>query len=359
MYFTKLDLSQGFHQLRLTEKDRAKSAITTRYGNLEWTVASFGMSNVPSVFSRVRVGNVLWEYQDDFVINFMDDILIYSPGFDSHIKHIQKVLSKLVEASLYANPEKCTWCATSVFYLGHEISKEGIRVSKEKINSVSQWPTPCNVKDLRSFLGLASYYYRKFVRQFAFIAEPLTKLLQKEAKWTWSHNTQRNSFRELKQRLTTTPVLLFPDFNLRFTIGCERTSLSAAQRGAFRHRPPTLGASSSSSFTIQTDSSAYAIGGLLLQDQGNGLQPIAHNYESRKMIPAETRYPVHEQELLAILFCCKKWRHYILNNRTEITTDHAPLKHIQTQPDTCLNDKQGGWISWRNMTLTLSLYPEN
>ena len=133
-YFTKLNLSQGFHQLRLTKEDRAKSAITTRYGNFEWTVASFGMTNVPSVFSRV-VGNVLWDYQDKFVINFLDDILIYSPDFESHMEHIQQVLHKLKEASLYANPEKCTWCATSVFYLGHEISSEGIRVSKEKITS--------------------------------------------------------------------------------------------------------------------------------------------------------------------------------------------------------------------------------
>ena len=127
---------------------------------------------------------------------------------------------------------------------------------------------------------------------------------------TWSKNTQHAAFRELKKRLTSTPVLLFPDFDL--------------------------------GFTIQTDSSGYAIGGVLLQDQGNGLQPIA--YESRKMIPAETRYPVHEQELLAILFCCKKWRHYILNNRTNITTDHAPLKHLQTQPH--LSARQARWLDF-------------
>ena len=141
------------------------------------------------------------------------------------------------------------------------------------------------MKELRSFLGLASYY-RKFVKQFAFIAQPLTDLLQKDVKWTWSKNKQQAAFRELKSRLTTTPVLLFPDFDL--------------------------------GFTIQTDSSGYAIGGVLLQDQGNGLQPIA--YESRKMIPAETRYPVHEQELLAILFCCKKWRHYILSLTIGLTS---------------------------------------
>ena len=307
-YFTKLDLSQGFHQLLLSKEDREKSAITTRYGNFEWTVASFGMTNVPAVFSRV-VGSVLWEFQDDFVINFMDDILIYSQDFDTHISHIQKVLTKLNDAQLYANPEKCTWCATSAFYLGHEISAEGIRVSKEKIQSITSWPTPKNVKELRSFLGLASYY-RKFVKNFAFIAEPLTKLLAKDQKWAWSKNSQHSAFRELQKQLTEAPVLLFPDFDLPFT--------------------------------LQTDSSGYAIGGVLLQDQGHGLQPVA--YESRKMIPAETRYPVHEQELLAILFCCKKWRHYILNNNTEVVTDHAPLKYIHSQPN--ISSRQARWLDF-------------
>jgi transposase InsO family protein len=307
-YFTKLDLSQGFHQLRLSEEDRAKSAITTRYGNYEWTVASFGMANVPSVFSRV-VGDVLWEFQDVFVINFMDDILIYSSDFNSHMKHIQQVLSKLKDAQLYANPVKCTWCATSVFYLGHEISSEGIRVSKEKIASVVQWPSPKNVKELRSFLGLASYY-RKFVKGFAFIAEPLTKLLAKDQKWVWNNN-QVTAFQKLKKSLTEAPVLVFPNFELPFTIAPDC-------------------------------SSGYAIGGVLLQDQGAGLQPIA--YESRKMIPAERNYPVHEQELLAILNCCKKWRHYIVNSRTDITTDHAPLKYLETQPN--VSARQARWLDF-------------
>ena len=306
-YYTKIDLSQGFHQLRLSEDDRKKSAITTRYGNFEWTVAAFGMANVPSVFSRV-VGDVLWEYQDNFVINFMDDILIYSPDFDSHIEHLTKVLNKLEEAQLYANPDKCTWFATSVHYLGHEISQEGVRVSKEKIRAIQEWPTPVNVKQLRSFLGLASFY-RKHIKNFAFIANPLHTLLKKDEKWKWSTD-HKKAFSTLKDCLSSAPVLIFPDF--------------------------------SKPFTIQPDSSGYAIGGVLLQDQGKGLQPVA--YESRKMIPAERNYPVHEQELLAILHCCKKWRHYILNQPTDIMTDHAPLRFLQTQPN--LSARQARWLDF-------------
>ena len=306
-YFTKIDLSQGFHQLRLSDDDRAKSAITTRYGNFEWTVAAFGMSNVPSVFSRV-VGDVLWEYQDKFVINFMDDILIYSPDFDSHVHHISMVLDKLKSAQLYANPDKCTWFATSVHYLGHEISEEVIRVSKEKVKAIMEWPRPESIKELRSFLGLASFY-RKHIKGFAFIAEPLHNLLKKDTKWVWKGD-HKQAFNTLKKCLSEAPVLLFPDFNLPFTI-CP-------------------------------DSSGYAIGGVLMQDHGNGLQPIC--YESRKMIPAERNYPVHEQELLAILHCCKKWRHYILNQTTNVATDHAPLKFLQTQPN--LSARQVRWLDF-------------
>ena len=157
-YFTKLDLSQGFHQLRLTPKDRAKSAITTRYGNFEWTVASLGMSNVPSVFSRV-LGNVLWDYQDKFVINFMDDILIYSPDCESHVEHVQQVLNKLKEASLYANPENVLGVLQVSFIWGMKSQMKEFESQKRKsAHTITNWPTPQNVKELRSFLGLASYY---------------------------------------------------------------------------------------------------------------------------------------------------------------------------------------------------------
>ena len=134
--------------------------------------------------------------------------------------------------------------------------------------------------------------------------------MAKESKWQWSIDHKR-AFNTLKDCLTSAPVLLFPDFTKPFTI------------------PP--------------DSSGYAIGGVLLQDQGNGLQPIA--YESRKMIRAECIYPVHEQELLAILYCCKKWRHYILNQYTTVNIDdHAPLRYLETQPH--LSNRQARWLDF-------------
>ena len=318
-WFTKLDLAQGYHQLPLSEDDRIKSAIVTRYGSYEWNVASFGMTNVPSVFQRV-LGNVLFEYTDTFVVNFFDDILIYTKDDDlnTHIKHIQLVLNKLKEAQLYVNPEKCTWFATSVPYLGFEINSQGIRCSKEKIKTISDWPIPRTVKHIKQFLGLCSYY-RKFINKFATIAAPLhelTKGYKKQKggkyhgapfKWT---PVQQQAFTTLKEKLITHPVLKWPDF--------------------------------SKPFTIVPDASGFAIGGVLCQDHGHGLQPVA--YESRKLNGAESRYPVHEQELLAILHCCKKWRYYLIGAETKVHTDHAPLQHLQTQPH--LSNRQARWLDF-------------
>ena len=220
-WFTKLDLAQGYHQIPLSKEDSVKSAISTRYGTYEWTVAPFGLCNVPSVFKRM-LGNVLFDYVDTFVVNFFDDMLIYSGESEvDHIEKVQLVLNKLEQAQLYVNPEKCTWFATSVPYLGHEISGEGVRCSKEKIEAVSKWPVPKTVKHVKQFLGLCSYY-NKFIPKFADIAAPLTDLTKVKEKgevitkgkvgarlvqWT---NVHQQAFEELKDKLTNHPVLIWP-----------------------------------------------------------------------------------------------------------------------------------------------------
>ena len=134
-WFTKLDLAQGYHQIPLTREDQIKSAIVTRYGSYEWTVASFGMCNVPSVFQRV-LGKVLFDYIDEFVVNFFDDILIYTKDtdFNTHLQHIQLVLNKLKQAQLYANPEKCCWFATSLlqYLLNRVTNNNGLITTKRQ-----------------------------------------------------------------------------------------------------------------------------------------------------------------------------------------------------------------------------------
>jgi len=175
------------------------------------------------------------------------------------------------------------------------ISEQGVSVDPRKIDTIRDWPAPTNVSEIRSFLGLANYY-RKFVPNFSAIASPLTALLHKDTPYQWESDQQK-AFDELKTRLITTSVLLFPD--------------------------------SAKPFTLTTDASDFAIGAVLSQDHGKGEQPVT--YESRKLSPAERNYPVHEKELLAIVHAIKLWRHYLEGQRFTVITDHASLEFIKTQ----------------------------
>ena len=175
-----------------------------------------------------------------------------------------------------------------------------------KISTIKDWPAPTNVSEVRSFLGLASYY-RKFVPGFSAVATPLTSLLYKDKHFQWTPSEQE-AFNTLKERLTTAPVLLLPDPN----------------------KP----------FTITTDASDFTIGAVLTQDQGKGEQPVA--YESRKLSPAEQNYPIHEKELLAIVHAIRLWRMYLEGRRFTVITDHASLEYIKTQNN--LSRRQARWL---------------
>ena len=269
-YFTKIDLHSGYHQIRVKEDDIQKMAFRTRYGHFEYLVLPFGLTNAPATFMML-MNNVFHEYLDKFVIIYLDDILIYSKSKEEHLQHLRQVLTILRQHKLYAKMKKCEIMQTRVEYLGHFISQDGISVDNRKIDVIRQWPMPTNTSDIRSFLGIASYY-RKFVKHFAAIAMPLTDLLHKDNVFRWQ-NAEQEAFEQLKMSLTTAPVLALPD-------------------------PSKL-------FLVTTDASDYVIGTILSQDQGKGEQPIV--YESRKMTPAELNYPVHEKELLAIVHAINIW----------------------------------------------------
>jgi len=171
-------------------------------------------------------------------------------------------------------------------FLGHVISNNKLMTDPEKIEAIMNWKVPVNVKQLQSFLGITNYY-RKFIQSYSEIAVPLTKLLKDDEKYIWTA-AQQTAFEVLKNELVKKPILLLPDMNLRFS--------------------------------VTTDASKYAIGAVLQQDQGKGIQPVA--YISKKLNETEQRYPTHEQELYALVFALKKWRHYLLNQPFDIYTDN-------------------------------------
>jgi hypothetical protein len=213
-----VDLRSGYHQLKIRESDIPKTAFVTRYGQYEFTVMSFGLTNAPAYFMNL-MNKVFMEELDKFVVVFIDDILFYSKSVEEHEQHLRVVLGKLRAHKLYAKFNKCEFWLEKISFLGHILTAEGVVVDPGKVETVSNWQQPTNVSEIRSFLGLAGYYQR-FIEGFSKIARPMTELLKKEKKFNWTESYER-SFQELKRRLTTTPVLTLPDIQRDFVVYCD------------------------------------------------------------------------------------------------------------------------------------------
>ena len=306
-YFSKIDLRSGYHQIRIHENDVSKTAFRTRYGHFEFTVLPFGLTNAPATFMEL-MQQIFHSHLDQFVIVYLDDILVYSKTLEDHHRHLRVVLEVLRKHRLYAKRSKCCFYQSSVSFLGHVVSRQGVHMEQDKIKAIREWPTPNTVQELRSFLGLAGFY-RRFIKNFSRICSPLTELLKKDQKFVWSEQ-HTSAMGNLQQSIQQAPVLIHPDTNVPYT--------------------------------VVTDASGFAIGAALCQDQGQGLQPIA--YMSKKMLPAEKNYPVHEQELLAIVCALKEWRHYLHGTQFKVLTDHRSLQFLQTQPH--LSARQTRWVEF-------------
>jgi hypothetical protein len=307
--YTKLDLKSGYNQLLVHASDREKTAFNSYFGHHEFNVMPFGLTNAPATFVTLMT-RVLKEYINQFVICFVDDILIYSKSMDEHVIHVAKVLETLQRNQLYVNPDKCEWGVDKVSFLGHVVSAKGIAVDGSKIEAIQGWPVPKNVAELRSFLGLAGYY-RAYVPHYSQVAADLTCLTGKSQSWVWGESQER-AFRRLKELLSSAPVLVVPDMD----------------------QP----------FVIHTDASDFAVGAMLEQNQGGGLQPIA--YLSKKLNPAQCNYSTYEKELLAIVEALKEWKHYLLGSkhRIRIVCDHQPLKSLLNQQ--VLSARVARWIDF-------------
>ena len=214
-YFSKIDLRSGYHQLRVRDSDIPKTAFRTRYGHFEFVVMPFGLTNAPAAFMDL-MNRIYRPYLDQFVVVFVDDMLIYSKGRAEHEQHLQLALQVLRENQLYAKLEKCDFWLQEIQFLGHMVSKEGISVDPAKVEAVMRWERPKSVFEIRSFLGLAGYY-RRFIENFSRIACPMTRLTRKGVSFDWNDKCEE-SFQELKKRLTTAPVLITPVSGEKYTV---------------------------------------------------------------------------------------------------------------------------------------------
>jgi len=280
-YFTSLDLKDAYYQVRMKEDEEWKMAFWTRYGHYKYTVMSFGLKNASVTFQQL-INNMLREYLDDFVIMYLNDILIYSEDLETHWEHVQKVLEKLKKRALYVKQLKSRFKTQKVKFLDYVIWSEWIEKNPEKTVTVWNWLTLMRLKKVQTFLGLANYYW-KFVSNYSQIVKPLTWLTQKTERWHWDQK-QEKAFNTLKRSLSETAHLVIPQS------ACEKI--------------------------LKTDTSDFVVDACLYQIKDGVQRPIA--FQSRKLSELKKRYEVHDKELLVIVKALQEWRSYLADIRKSI-----------------------------------------
>jgi hypothetical protein len=216
--FSKIDLRSVYHQLRIRPADIPKTTFITKYGLYEFMVMSFGLTNAPAYFMYL-MNSVFMDYLDKFVVVFIDDILIYSQNEQEHEEHLRKVLQRLRDCQLYAKLSKCEFWISEVLFLGHIISRYGLAVDPKKVTAILDWKAPKDVRGIKSFIGMVGYYQR-FIEGFSKIARPMTALLAEKVEFKWTPACQK-LFETLKEKLTTTPVLIWLDVHKPFSVYCD------------------------------------------------------------------------------------------------------------------------------------------
>lgn len=220
-FFTKLDFRSAFWQVEMSPCFKHKAAFITQDGVYEWKRMPFGLMYSPISYQTLMSG-VLREMNFKSVLVYIDDVLILSKDFDSHLLDLTQVFSKLRDAGLTLQPSKCHFAVKQLKFLGHVISRHGVEVDSEKTKVVSQFPVPKKQKQVRSFLGMANYY-RKFLHDFAKIAAPLNALLKKNSIFIWTKDCQQ-AFDTLKNALISAPILSYhhPEKSFVFYLRCIR-----------------------------------------------------------------------------------------------------------------------------------------
>jgi hypothetical protein len=290
-YFSALDLSLGYHQIEMEKRDREKTAFTTRTGQYCFKRMPFGLCGAPQSFQRTMAA-ILRNQNWKSCILYLDDILIFGSNLKEHNQRLRSVLLCLSKAGVKLSPGKCIFMRNEVKYLGHVISKHGIRTDPSKISKIKEWPIPNTVKELKTFISLCGYY-RKFVENFAEIVRPLEILCQDKKKnktlcWEEKHTIAWNT---LKDSLCKAPILSFPR----------------------KH----------GTYILDTDASHGAIGAVLSQIQEGQEKVIS--YASHALGKHELQYCVTRKELLAVYKYVRYFQHYLLGCKFIIRTDHRAL----------------------------------
>ena len=305
--FSTLDMQSGYWQQKLDQASAHKSAFICHEGLFQYKRVPFGLQGSPGAFMRVMT-EVLRDLNWKTALVYMDDILIFSRTFEDHLTHLQEVFGKLREANLKLNPRKCKFAAKEVKYLGHVLSKDGIAVDTSKTDAVRTFPRPRNATEVRAFLGLANYY-RRFVNGFADVAAPLNRLVSKNVKFQWDDACD-DAFQELKKRLTSPPILAFPDFNKQFI--------------------------------LYTDASGFAISYILGQKDEKGRETVVA-YGGRALRASEKNWSITDRECLALVEGIKHFRVYLASKRFQVYTDHSALTFVKKLKEVETQGRHARW----------------
>ena len=311
-FFSTLDLASGYYQVAMSDDDKHKTAFTCPFGLYEFQKMPFGLTNAPATFQRL-MNSVMSDFIFSILLVYLDDLLVYSPSFSAHLQNLEQVFVRLKQVGVKLNPDKCEFARRKVGFLGHVVSADGVATDPDKISAVMDWPTPKTVRDVRSFLGLASYY-RRFVKGFSSIARPLHALYPKVHEQfpndrrsgerrllgdLWTSECQQ-SFLQLKMALTSAPLLAHPDFSQRFV--------------------------------VEVDASKEGLGAVLSQKKDGKTVVIAYASRTLRMTEKEMQnYSSLKLELLGLKWAVtEKFRSYLLGHSYDVYTDNNPLAHIDT-----------------------------
>ena len=306
-WFATLDLSSGYHQVEIEECHRERTAFTAGpLGFYQYRRMPFGLTNAPSLFQRM-MERVLSGSHLNTCLVYLDDIICFGKTISELHNNLNDVFMKIQQAGLKLKAEKCHLFHRKLKYLGHVVSQHGVECDPDMISTVKDWKTPQNLKELQTFLGFANFY-RRFIKGFANMAEPLTSLLGDNKKknkgnntkkpWVWMKQ-QQSAFDKLKDALVSPPVLSYPDFT----------------------RP----------FIVRTDASTSGLGAVLCQDFGDKEGPRVIAYASRSLKPSERHYSPYKLEFLSLYWAVtKKFKPYLTGTNFTVTTDHNPLTYILT-----------------------------
>ncbi|MBW0573809.1 hypothetical protein O181_113524, partial [Austropuccinia psidii MF-1] len=269
----------------------------------------FGLTNAPASFQNL-VNDIFQDLLNVYVVVYLDDIMVFSKYEEENVTHVFTVLSRLRAINLFAKASKCLFHVSSVEYLGYVVSSEGLKMDQANIQQILNWLPPRNLKALQSFLGFPNFYCR-FIKNYSKKISSLTSFLKKDSCFPLNEEAL-SQFHQLKEAFTTAPIL-----------------------SHFNPSLPTI---------VETDASDYALGAVLSQVSDSGKHPIA--FDSRKLIPAELNYEIHDKELLGIVWALKRWRAFLLSLSSpfEVLTDHSSLQYFMTSK--VLTRRQARWAEF-------------